>query len=61
MESGVITPEVLADDKKPLFGLLMDKDDEKIMWNHGIRNVLEFYPDCPIKPVPYLQLSVLSG
>ena len=27
------------------------KDYEKIMWNYGVKSVLEDYPNCPIKPV----------
>ena len=29
----------------------IDKDYEKVMWNYGVKSVLEDFPNCPIKPV----------
>ena len=52
VKAGVITPEDWARDKKPTFGSMMDEDDEKVMWNFGIKKVLKDYPNCPIKPLP---------
>ena len=47
-EAGVITPKVWADDIKPDF----DEEYESVMWDQGIKAVLEEHPNCPIKPIP---------
>ena len=51
-KAGAITQEAWADEKIPMFGLLIDADDEKVMWNEGMKSALKQYPDCPIKPLP---------
>ena len=49
----VIPPEVWGDDNIPAFGeFLFEKDEDKAMWNIGIKMALEDYPNCPIKPIP---------
>ena len=47
-EDGVITPKAWADDMKPDF----DEEYESVMWDQGIKAVLEEHPNCPIKPIP---------
>ncbi len=52
-EEGVITPEEFAAEyNEVLAGPNPDSKYLKVMWNSGIKAVLEDYPNCPIKPVP---------
>jgi hypothetical protein len=52
-EQGVITPEEFAAEYNAvLAGPNPDTKYLKVMWNSGIKAVLEDYPNCPIKPVP---------
>ena len=49
--SGEITPKVFAKREKQGRSAAR-KPFEKVMWNEGVKSVLEDYPNCPIKPVP---------
>ena len=52
-EEGVITPEEFAAEyNEVLAGPNHDNKFLKVMWNSGIKIVLEDYPNCTIKPVP---------
>ena len=51
-KAGAITQEAWADEELPIWGLLIDIDDEKVLWNEGMKRALKQYPDCPIKPLP---------
>ena len=50
-EAGEITPKVFAETEKRL-GNGPEQEYEKVMWNEGIKIVLEEYPNCPLKPIP---------
>ena len=50
-EAGEITPKVFAETEKGL-GKGPEKEYEKVMWNEGMKIVLEEYPNCPLKPIP---------
>ena len=50
-EAGEITPKIFAETEKRL-GNGPEKDYEKVMWNEGMKIVLEEYPNCPLKPIP---------
>ena len=54
-EEGVITPEEFATEYNKEAGGPKSATESKwvkVMWNSGIKTVLEDYPDCPIKPLP---------
>ena len=51
-KAGAITQEAWADEELPIWGLLIDIDTEKFLWNEGMKSALRQYPDCPIKPIP---------
>ena len=54
-EEGVITPEEFAAEyNKEAVGPKSATEHKwiKVMWNSGIKTVLEDYPNCPIKPLP---------
>ena len=54
-EEGVITPEEFAAEyNKEAVGPKAANEIKwlKAMWNSGIKEVLEDYPNCPIKPLP---------
>ena len=48
-KDGIIPTSSWPDDitRPPAF----KEDYEKIMWNFGVKTVLEEYPDCPIQPI----------
>ena len=50
-DTGEITPKVFAKREEQLRDVLR-KEFEDIMWNEGVKTVLEDYPNCPIKPIP---------
>ena len=51
-EEGVITPEKFAAEyNKEAGGPKSATEFMKAMWNSGIKEVLEDYPNCPIKPL----------
>ena len=49
--SGEITPKVFAVREKQGRSAAQ-KPFEKVMWNEGLKSVLEDYPNCPIKLIP---------
>ena len=53
-EEGVITPEAFAAEYNKAAAGPGQSPTEfmKAMWNSGIKEVLEDYPNCPIKPLP---------
>ena len=50
-DRGEITPQVFAEREK-ISRSAAQKPFEKVMWNEGLKSVLEDYPNCPIKPIP---------
>ena len=56
-EAGLIPPEAWVDPKTPPFdSIRFSADEEKALWNGGIKSLQKIYPNCPIKLIP-----VLSG
>ena len=45
----VIPPEVFDVEIQPFDSQFFNEDEEKAMWNAGVKAVLEDYPNCPIK------------
>ena len=50
-DAGQITPKVFAEREKTSREI-PKKEYQKVMWNEGVKSVLEDYPNCPIKPLP---------
>ena len=50
-KAGKITPKVFAAREK-FYNDAPKQEYEIVVWNEGIKKVLEDYPNCPIKPIP---------
>ena len=51
-KAGVIPPEVLDVQIQPFDSMFFGKDEEKAMWNRGIKVLQKNFPNCSIKPIP---------
>lgn len=49
-DTGEMTPKVFAEREKNSRNAV-ELDYEKVMWNEGVKSVLEDYPNCPIQPI----------